>query len=147
MWYCLLQSLAPIPKFQQDRKLWKFCCNKAQRQYKLSRLPCEWPFCWWHTAQVNFLQILQFVLALSQNKTLEKTMYLCSLSHLEKTAAHRPAMWQSLAAQRQICEGSMNYLWQALLCLLVSSILQEGISQKCQQIQWRNMCSGTYPRF
>lgn len=26
----------------------------------------------------------------------------------------RPAMWQSLAAQWQICEGSMNYLWQAL---------------------------------
>lgn len=26
----------------------------------------------------------------------------------------RPAMWQSLTAQWQICEGSMNYLWQAL---------------------------------
>lgn len=145
MRYCLLQCLAPIPKFQKDRKLWSFAATKLNGNTNC--LPCKWPFCWWHTVWVNFLQILQFVLALSQNKTLEKTMYLCSLSHLEKTAAHRPAMWQSLTAQRQICEGSMNYLWQALLCLLVSSILQEGISQKCQQIQWRNMCSGTYPRF
>lgn len=31
-------------------------------------------------------------LALSHNKAATKTMYLCSLSHLEKTAAHGPAM-------------------------------------------------------
>lgn len=33
---------------------------------------------------------------------------------LRTTAARGPAMWQSLAAQRRICEGSMNYLWRAL---------------------------------
>lgn len=40
-----------------------------------------------------------------------ETMCLCSLS---RGGTQGSAMWQSFAAQWQICEGGMNYLWRAL---------------------------------
>lgn len=95
IWWLSHQSLAskflPVLDFC-CRKMWPLSSGVKYRQQVK---------CW---LQFNHIPMKK------QHQSTD-TMCLCSLSH---SGTQGRAMWQSFAAQWQICEGGMNYLWRAL---------------------------------
>lgn len=84
-------------------------------------------------------------LTISQWKNNVTTQRQCAFAP-SATAAHKEEQCDNLSLHSgKFVKAAWIICGKHLLCLLVSSILQEGVSQKCQQIQWRNMCSGTSP--